>query len=131
MRFRSTPRSSAMRDHSRLDDDRIGGGEQTEATRIGAQAGGHDLGVAAVVLGPGHGEAVSEAVHLLQVDGVDRKAALDQRLDHRAVRDFDRDIDLAGLGGTACRHQPGGHLSQPLASVFKDFLADFAAINYR
>ena len=61
-----TPRSSAMRDHSaQLDDDRVGGRERAEATRIGAQGGGYDLGVAAVVLSAGH-ETVAEAVHLLR-----------------------------------------------------------------
>src|ERR1700693_6136516 len=81
------------RPFAQLDDDRVGGRERAEATRIGAQGGGHDLGVAAVVLSAGHGETVAEAVHLLRVDGVDLEAALDQRLDYRAVRDFDRGQD--------------------------------------
>ena len=107
------------RPFAQLDDDRVGGRERAEATRIGAQGGGHDLGVAAVVLSAGHSETVAEAVHLLRVDGVDLEAALDQRLDHRAVWDFDRGQDLAGLGGATRRHQPGGHLGQPLATMFE------------
>ena len=51
------------------------------------------------------------------------EATLDQRLDHRAVRNFDRGQDLAGLRGPARRHQPGGHLGQALATMFEDFLA--------
>src|SRR5580693_1515773 len=116
------------RPFAQLDDDRIGCGEEAEATRIGAQAGGHDLGVAAVILGAGHGETVAKPVHLLRVDGVDLEAALDQRLDYRPVRDFDGDMDLTGVSSAARRHQPGGHLGQSLSAVFEDFLADLALV---
>ena len=84
-----------MRDHSRSSMTiGIGDGQQPEAARIGAQGGGHHFGVAAVVLGAGQGEAVAEAIHLLGVDGVNHEAALEQRFDHGAVRDLDRDMDL-------------------------------------
>lgn len=116
------------RPFAQLDDDRVGSRERAEATRIGAQGGGHDLGVAAVVLSAGHGETVAEAVHLLRVDGVDLEAALDQRLDYRAVWDFDRGQDLTGLGGATRRHQPGGHLGQPLAAMLEASLADLATV---
>ena len=121
-----------MRDHSR-NSMTMGSaiGEQPEATRIGAQGGGHHLGVAAVVLGASHREAVAEAIHLLRVDGVNLEAALDQRLDHGAVRDLDGDVDLAGLGSAARCQQPGGHLGQSFAAVLEDFLADLAAFAVR
>jgi hypothetical protein len=95
------------------------------------RSAGHHLGVAAVVLGPGEREAVAEAIHLLRVDGVDRKAALDQRLDHRAVRDFDGDRDLAGFARTTCRHQPGRHLREPFAAVLEDPFFDPSTITVR
>ena len=79
-------------------------------------------------LAPGHREPVAEAVHLLWIDCVDLEAALDQRFDHRAVRDFDRRLDLTGLSSAARRHQPGGHLAQSLAAMFEDLLADLAAV---
>ena len=88
---------------AQFDDDRVDEREQAKAARIGAQGGSHDLGVAAVVLGAGHREPIAEAVHLFRIDRVNGETALDQRLDHRAVRDFDRDIDLPRLGGAACR----------------------------
>jgi hypothetical protein len=62
---------------------------------------------------------------------VNLEAALDQRLDHGAVRDLDCDMDLAGLGNAARCHQPGRHLSKSFATVFEDFLADLATIAVR
>jgi hypothetical protein len=63
----------------------------------------------------------------LGFDGVDGKTALDQRLDHRPVRDFDRHLDAIWLGGAACRHQKGGHLREPLAAMCEGSFADLAA----
>ena len=59
------------------------------------------------------------------------EAALDQCLDHGAVRDLDCDMDLAGLGNAARCHQPGRHLGKSFATVFEDFLADHATIAVR
>src|SRR5512144_3365103 len=53
------------------------------------------MGVAAIVLGAGHREAITEAVELLGVDGKDHKAMLQQHLDHWAVRRFDCHRDLS------------------------------------
>jgi hypothetical protein len=61
-------RASAIRHHRTLYYDHL--------ARIGAQRRRHDLGVAAVVLGAGHREAIAETVRRLGVDGVDGKAAL-------------------------------------------------------
>ena len=110
---------------AQFDDDRVDEREQAKATRISAQGGSHDLGVAAVILGAGHREPITEAVHLFRVDRVNIETALDQRLDHRAVRDFDRDIDLAGLGGSARRYQPSCHLGEAFAAVLEKFFTDF------
>ena len=82
---------------AQFDDDGIGDRQLPEAVRIGAQGRGHHFGVAAVVLGAGQREAVAEAIHLLRIDGVHLEAALDQRLDHGAVRHLDRDLDLRRL----------------------------------
>jgi len=83
--------------------------------------------VAAVVLGAGHGEAIAETIHLFGIDGVDGEAALNERLDHRPVRDFDGDKDLIGHRGAARRHEPGGQLGQPLAAMGEGSFADLAA----
>src|SRR6516162_6129437 len=108
-------------------DDRIGRRQQPEAARIGTQGRGHDLGVAAVILRARQGEAVAEAIHLFRIDGVHRKAALDQRLDHRAMRHFDGNLHMSWLFGLARCHEPGRHLRQARTAMLEDFLADFAA----
>ena len=113
-----------------FNDDGIGDGKRSEATQIGAQGRGHHLGVTAVVLGTGQREAVAEAIHLLRVDGVNLEAALDQRLDHGAVRDLDCDMDL-GWYAAARRRQPDRHLGETLAAVPENFLADPAAVLVR
>ena len=110
-----------------FNDDGIGDGKRSEATQIGAQGRGHHLGVAAVILGA----CQREAIHLLRIDDVNLDAALDQCLDHGAVRDLDRDMDLAGLGNAARCHQPGRHLGETLAAVPENFLADPAAVLVR
>jgi hypothetical protein len=38
---------------------------------------------------------------------------------------FDRDIDLAGLGGSARRYQPSCHLGEAFAAVLEKFFTDF------
>src|SRR5713101_2651383 len=119
---------SDARPFAQFDDDRIGGGQAAEAVRIGAQGGGHDQAVAAVILGAGHRVAVAKAVHLLGIEDPDGEAALDQRLDHRPMRHLDGDVDLAGLGAAAGGQQPGRHLGQTLAGMLEDFLADVVAL---
>src|SRR6516164_9453094 len=92
------------------------------------QGRGHDFRVAAVILRSGQGEAVAEAIHLLGIEGVNLKAALDQRFDHRAVRHFDRDQDLRWFDRATCCHQPGRHLGEALTAVLEEPLADFSTI---
>ena len=58
------------------------------------------------------------------------EAALDQRLDHGAVRDLDCDMDL-GWYAAARRRQPDRHLGETLAAVPENFLADPAAVLVR
>jgi hypothetical protein len=57
---------------------------------IGLQRMTEHLGIAAVVLGSRHREAIAKAVELLGIDGMNRKALIDQHLDHRPVRRLDR-----------------------------------------
>ena len=123
-------REEGARPLPQFNDDGIGDGKRSEATQIGAQGRGHHLGVTAVVLGTGQREAVAEAIHLLRVDGVNLEAALDQRLDHGAVRDLDCDMDL-GWYAAARRRQPDRHLGETLAAVPENFLADPAAVLVR
>ncbi len=81
---------------AQLHDQRIGGADRAERVGVGAQAAAERVGIAGVVLGTSDSEAVTEAVELLWVDGVDAKAAVDQRVDHGAVRCLDGDGDLGG-----------------------------------
>src|SRR5208337_3825495 len=106
-------------------------GEHPEATRIGAQGGGHCLGVTAVILGASHCEAVAKAIHLLGVDGVNLEAALEQCLDHRSMRRLDRNVDLTGIGSTAHFQQPTAQLGEPFASMLEDLLTNFASFAIR
>ncbi len=105
------------RPFAQFDDDGVGNHKQPKATRIDTQRGCHHLGVATVILGARQCEAVAEAIHLLQVNGVNFEAALDQRLDHGAVRDLDCDMNLAGLDNAARCYQPGRHLGKPFARL--------------
>ncbi len=99
------------RPFAQLDDRRIGRLQRPEAARIRAQGGCHDLRIATVVFRTGEREAVAESAELLGVHGIDVEPALKQRLDHRAVRHLDRDMDLARIGRPALRHQPGDQLA--------------------
>lgn len=72
-------------------------------------------------------EAVVEAIHLLRIDGMHLEAALDQRLDHRPVRDLDGDHDLGRRHSAARRRQLGGHGDQPFAAALEYPLADLSA----
>jgi hypothetical protein len=66
--------------------------------RVRPQGVGQDPGVAPVVLGPGDRAPVAEAVELFGFDGVHGESALEQGLDHGAVRRLDRDVDRPGRG---------------------------------
>jgi len=108
---------------AQLDHGWVGEGELAKGMRVGSQGRRHGLGVAAVVLGARHREAIPEAVELLWVDCVDDEAALKQRLDDRPVRNFDADRDLARRG--ACRRdQPRTHLIETFAAVQEDLVAE-------
>ena len=99
-----------MRDHSRSSTTKGSLGQRRrKGATVGAQRIAEHSGVPAVVLSAGDGEAVAKAIHLLRVDGVHRKAALEQHLDDRAVRRLDGDCDPRRLGATL--------VDQPLAQV--------------
>ena len=74
-------------------------------------------------------EAVAKAIHLLGVDGVNLEAALDQRLDHGAMRRLDRNVDLTGIGSTAHLQ----HCLQRFGQALHDIagLVDLAALDRR
>jgi hypothetical protein len=116
------------RPFAQFDHGRIGGRQPAQAARIGPQCRGHHLGVSAVVLGAGHGEAVAEAIHLLRVDGVNLEAPFHQRLDHRAVRHLDRDQHLGSFARAACRHQPSRHVGQAFTAMLEPLLADLVTL---
>lgn len=79
--------------------------EAPEEVAIGAQRVGEHHGVAAVVLGAGDRESIAEAIELLWVDREDDEAAVEQCLNHRAVRHLDRHRD--GRGSVKARDSGG------------------------
>jgi hypothetical protein len=60
-----------------------------EQTPISPNTISQDVGVPAIVLGPGDAEPVAQAVELLGVDRMDDKAAINQGVDNRAMRYLD------------------------------------------
>ncbi len=104
------------RPRPQLDDGRINGIDPAEAVAVCPERVGEDAGVAAVVLGTGGREAVAEAIKLLRVDRIDRKAPVHQTLHHRAVRNLDRHRDVPGCAAPSSR-DPFGHLGQPRPAV--------------
>jgi hypothetical protein len=88
-------RPLAQFDHQRIVD-----AQTTEGPPIAAQRGRQYLGIAAIVLGAGHREAITEAIELLRVDGKRRKPTLEQRFHHRTARRLDRN-------GNRCRRRCG------------------------
>jgi len=71
---------------AQLDDDRINWRQGPEAARIGPERIGENFGVAAVVLGAGGREAVTEAIELLRIDRMNSEAPLHQAFDDGAMR---------------------------------------------
>jgi PAS domain S-box-containing protein len=100
---------------AQLDHGRVAGLHGPEQVRVGAQPGGRDPGVAAVVLGAGDAEPVAQAVELLGVDRVHGEAAVQQRIHHRPVRHLDRHRDGAGIARD--RHQPVAECRQARAAM--------------
>jgi hypothetical protein len=69
------------RPFAQLHDSRINWRQGPEAVRTGPERIGENLGVAAVVLGAGGREAITEAIELLWIDGVNPEATLHQAFD--------------------------------------------------
>src|SRR5215211_7930462 len=113
-----------------LDHQRIVDREAAEGVLIGAQRTGQHLGIAAVVPGAGNAEAITKAVELPGVDGKDLKAALQQRLDHGAVRRLDRHCDLR-RASCGLLHQPRAHLRQLGAAMRDVALGDALALGIK
>ena len=84
------------RPFAQLHDGRINWPQGPEAARIGPERIGENLGVAAVVLGAGGREAITKAIELLWIDGVNPETTLHQAFDDGAMWDLDRDED--GIG---------------------------------
>jgi hypothetical protein len=120
-RLRSAPRSSAMRDHSRNSMTTAATATTRKQRGSVRKGGGHHLGVTAVILGACQRKRSRKRSHLFRVDGVNLEAALDQCLDHGAVRDLNCNMDLAGLGNAARCHQPSRHLGKSFATMLEDF----------
>src|SRR5438132_6883495 len=80
------------------------------------------MSVAPIILGAGHGEAVTEPVELLGIDPIDAKTAFQQGFDDRALRHFDGHPN--GLGrGAGAGNQPIAQLLEPRAAMRNGSLA--------
>ena len=97
------------RPFAQLDHQRIVDRKTPEGLPIGAQRMAQHMGVATVVLGARHREAITEAVELLGIDREDLKPTLQQNLNHRPARRLDRHRDLPGVRS--------GRLDQPITQL--------------
>jgi hypothetical protein len=91
-------------------------GESAEQVAIGPQRVGEHHGVAPIVLGPGDGEAIPEAIELFRVDREDDEAAVEKCLDDGAVRHLDRHRDGRGVTELV---QPGAEVGESVATVLE------------
>src|SRR5580704_13141368 len=99
------------RPFAQLDHQRIIDRQAPERAPVGAQRMPQHFGIAAVVLGARHAEAITEAVELLGIDGKHLEVTLQQHLDHRPARRLDRHRDLL-------RPRPG-RLEEPGAKLLQ------------
>jgi hypothetical protein len=123
LQFVGHPRPFAQFDHQWVIDRK-----PTEGHTVGAHCAAEHAGVAAVILGACHREAVTETVELLRIDGEDRKAVLEQHLHDRSVRGLDRNRDLSRRG-FGLLQQPIAHRRQPgavMREVALAYLSSFA-----
>lgn len=104
---------------AQLDDPWIVDPQPPEAPLVGAQRVSENPRVPPVILRPGDGEPIAEAVELLGIDRVHDEFAFQQRLDHGAVRHLDRDMDLRRLR-LRCLLQPTAELVEAVAAVGDD-----------
>jgi hypothetical protein len=110
------------------DQARIVGMELAEVRLVGAQRIGQHECVAAVILGPGDGEPVAEAVQLLGVDREDRKAGFQQNINHGPPRRFDGGRHGASIRGGSVLNEPIEELSHSLAAMFEGQFPDAPAL---
>jgi hypothetical protein len=101
--------------------------QPAEQTPIGADTIPQDIGVPPIVLCPGDAEPVAQAVELLGIDRVHHKAPVNQRVDHRSMRYFDRHRNRLCLSGN--RQQPIAELRQTRTAVWKFAFADDVALS--
>lgn len=76
---------------TQFDDDGIVDTHPAEGRPIGAERGGQDERVAAIVLRSGHGVTIAEAIELLGVERVHVEAVLHERFHERPSRNFNCD----------------------------------------
>ena len=114
------------RPRPQLDQPRVGDVQAAEQAPVGAHAIAKYVGVAAVILGTGHAVPVAQAIELLRIDRVQHKSAINQGIDHRAVRYLDPHRHT--VCRAADRQQPVAKVSQALATMRKLPLSDDAAL---
>ena len=113
LQFVGHARPLAQLDHHRIIDHK-----PAEGLAVGAHCTAEHTGVAAIILGPGHREAITEAVELLGIDGKDQEGVIEQHLHDRPVRGLDRHCDLSRRGFGLLK-QPIAQLRQP-GSVMRE-----------
>jgi hypothetical protein len=123
LQFVGHARPLAQLDHQGIIDHK-----PAEGLPIGAQCTAEHTGVAAVILGPGDGEAIAEAVELLGIDREDLEGVIEQHLDDRSVRGLDRHGDLARRGFGLLK-QPIAQLRQPGSAMREVALTHMSSLD--
>jgi hypothetical protein len=85
------------------------------------------MGVSTIILGAGDAEPVAQAVELFGVDRVHDEPPIDQSIDNRSVRHFDRYSD--GTRRACDRENPVAHLCQTHSAVRACSLSDNDALS--
>ena len=94
---------------------------------VGADDVRQDMCVPAIILAASGREAVTEAVQLLGIDGVDLESAIQQAVHDRPVGSLDGDADLVGVAANAAQ-DPVDQLAGALARVLKVILSEGDAV---
>ncbi len=98
--------------------------------KVGAHCAAEHTGVAAVILGPGHREAIAETVELLGIDGEDPEGVIEQHLHDRSVRGLDCYCDLSRRGFGPLK-QPISQLRQPGSVMCEVALTHMASFDIK
>src|SRR5581483_6998984 len=103
---------------SEFDDSRVWRFDDAKRLRIGSQSGRQNVGITPIILGPRHGETITEAIKLLWIDRVHTETSLDQHLHNGTVRRLDRNKNIVGFGATFA-HEPVRHMREPRTAVLE------------